>query len=354
MIVNQSCFRADITSGLDSRGVPYYLVVVTAAFQSSVDGYIEPSSLPCLFHTADVYYGDPTLSSVKYEADTAPEKSKVDIIVNGAALARPGSTVDRIKVSLRVADIHKELIVIGDRPRLGVFGTVSNPQPFSSMPIVYERAFGGTLNERGKFEMEPRNPVGVGHKGANAVDHSVKTSMPNVSYLDGRNAIAGFGFISRQWQPRLPLAGTYDATWQTKRWPLLPDDFNSSYFQAAPLDQQSDKIRGGDIVEVENMTLTGKWRFRLPTLSVPIFCIYSDRIDRIKLRTDTIILEPNTYGITLKARAKIVVSRKHVPLRQVIVGHVSPAWLRALASGKRYWDQGGSEGRIQGAKDYEL
>ncbi len=49
---------------------------------------------------------------------------------------------------------------------------------------------------------------------------------------------AGFGVVGRAWAPRLKLAGTYDQDWEESLWPELPHDFDFSYWNGAPADQQ--------------------------------------------------------------------------------------------------------------------
>lgn len=49
---------------------------------------------------------------------------------------------------------------------------------------------------------------------------------------------AGFGLVGRAWAPRLALAGTYDEEWQANIWPGLPADFDFTYWNGAPADQQ--------------------------------------------------------------------------------------------------------------------
>ena len=218
------------------------------------------------------------------------------------------------------------------------------------MPIIYERAFGGTPT--GSYRMDPRNPVGVHHRRARSADPDVNTGLPNVEYPDRRPAPAGFGVIARQWQPRLALAGTYDDHWLNDRFPLLPADFDVGHYQAAPLDQQSDSICGGEDVELTHMTPGGVWRFRLPTLRVPVRLLYSGQGDELALRLDTIIVEPEEYRITMKARAKIPIARNQSPLSQVIVGHVTPGWWRSRLTRKRYFDPQRRGGRQLHLLDY--
>ena len=338
-----------MSSGLDVDGTAYYLMVLTARFEvSAPDGPLALVQGLGEFRAADVFFGDPGASSVRYEADTAPAKTKVDVVVNGSAHAPPGRMAAQVRVSLRVADIHKELVVTGDR------APGKAPQPFSKLPVVYERALGGTVTGPSRYSADPRNPVGIGHAGARSADGAVVSGEANVAYANGRHDVAGFGFVSRQWQPRLALAGTYGEAWQVNRWPLLPNDFDPAYFQGAPPDQQSSLIHGGEVVDLENLTPNCHWRFTLPTLQVPVHCHYADRIVGTALRMDTVVIEPDLLRVTLKARVKVPVHRKRPPLLQLVVGHVSSGWLHALAAGKPYRDTRGSQGRVEGTTDYLL
>jgi hypothetical protein len=78
-----------------------------------------------------------------------------------------------------------------------------------------------------------------------------------------------FGPVPRDESPRADFAGTYDANWARDRMPLLPEDFDPRFHQAAPKKQiapgflQGDetlKIKGlyeGDLGEIET-TLPGR------------------------------------------------------------------------------------------------
>jgi hypothetical protein len=64
---------------------------------------------------------------------------------------------------------------------------------------------------------------------------------------------AGLGSLGRAWTPRRQKAGTYDDAWLDQRWPNLPKDFNFSYWNAAPADQQIDYPQGDEIIELSNL-----------------------------------------------------------------------------------------------------
>jgi hypothetical protein len=354
MILNDTPFTAEINAGWDQHLKPYHVVVVAAAFEARPGRPVVPAAEPALLHAADVFHGEPGRSSVRYEADFAPEKSRVDVLVNGSACAPGGGTAERVRVSLRVADVFKELVISGDRERGGPLGLMPGRRPFTRMPIVYERALGGTAGEPTTARMDVRNPTGIGYHGARSADPDVKTDAANVEYADGRSEPAGFGVIARHWAQRVRWAGTYDEAWTKSRCPLLPADFDPRYHQAAPTDQQSDAIRGGEAVELLGMTPEGNWRFKLPILDVPVHLLFVDRGESAVLRLDTVMLEPDTYRVTLTSRVKIPMVRNRGPIRQVVIGHITSGWWRAQVTRKRYRDPRGLKGRELGRKAYRV
>jgi hypothetical protein len=119
----------------------------------------------------------------------------------------------------------------------------------------------------------------------------------------------------------------------------MPKDFDPRYNQCAPLDQQSGTIVGGEDGYVVNMTPNGLWRFRVPQLDVPVNLIYDDRQARLRMRMDTIMLEPDEYRITLTARTVLRTVRNCGALRSIVLGHVKPGWLRARARRVPYLDK---------------
>lgn len=64
---------------------------------------------------------------------------------------------------------------------------------------------------------------------------------------------AGLGPVGRAWQPRRARAGTYDENWKSRRWPLLPEDFDFGYWNCAPADQQTAYLEGDEHLFLENL-----------------------------------------------------------------------------------------------------
>jgi hypothetical protein len=364
--VNHSPFVAKTFAILDPYGQLFDVILVSATFEAPPGKALRLADQQSPLRDSDEHYGDPGLSSVRFEGEVAWEKPSVDVIVNGTAYAPRSRKTERVLVSMRVGDLCKELQVSGDRFwRPGLLGIApSAPQPFEMMPIVYERAFGG-IDTRPSFgnmhHSDPRNPIGVGFQRATPQDPDIKTEVPNVEYPSqllgnpkDRPLPAGFAVIGRNWEPRISFAGTYDDAWKANQFPLLPLNFDVRHFQAAPSDQQSLIIRGGESVEILNMTPEGTWQFFLPTLDVTAHFWSSDRSGSASLKLDTVLIEPDYYRVTLLARAKLLVVRNRAPLEEIIIGHMTPAWKRARLRKKNYFDKAGRQGRMAHANYFRV
>ncbi|MHC4403674.1 MAG: DUF2169 family type VI secretion system accessory protein [Planctomycetota bacterium] len=363
---NRTPFASESFVLPDHEGQEVLLIVVVAAFEAGVNGALQLAQEQTPVRVDDEPYGEPGLSSVRYEGDLALEKPSVDVLINGQAYAPWGKPAPTVPVEVHVGDIHKELLVHGDRSWRSALlgGAPSGAEPFETMPIVYERAFGGidvdpANPEQGKAE--PRNRVGVGFRGVLSQNPDVSTEVPNVEYASDRirargdrRKPAGLGVVARNWVPRLGFAGTYDDAWLDQRWPLLPEDFDARHYQAAPDDQQSNTLQGGEEVRLHNLTPDGLWQFRLPVLDVPVHLLYDDRQSRASLRMDTVLIEPDLRRLTLTSRLCVSLPRNRGWLREVVLGHISRGWLRARAVRKEYHDRIGTDGTNPTRRSFHL
>ena len=202
-----------------------------------------------------------------YTSDFVPYKPQADFLAVGAAHLPNGKPVGSCRVSIAIGEHRKSLAVFGDRRwGMGPLGAhPGEPVPFVTMPLGYERAFGGP-NYR-------RNPVGCG------ADVWSGQPLPNIERLDqlitqslDRPDPAGFGPLAMTWQSRIGKAGTYDATWQKTRWPWFPVNFDWSFFNAAPADQQFPFFRGDEALAFENLhPKHALYRSRLPAVAARRF-----------------------------------------------------------------------------------
>lgn len=355
-VENRTPFLADTHVEPNADGQEVVVVIFSATFHGEhCGGALAPASgqLPIAF--SDISFGNPALSSTRYEADIAITKPAAEVIINGAAHAPGGKAVREMQVGFRIGALRKVLNVIGDR--VNEAGGYSVPNPFVTMPIVYERAYGGTTPDG---NVEVRNPVGIGYRNARSADPTVRSEAPNVTYphepfrtVADRPAPAAFGALGRGWQPRLKYAGTFDANWVATQWPLPPKDYDPRYNLCTPADQQLSALHGGEAVTVIGMTPSGRWDFQLPMLSVPVRLVYEDRTENESLRIDTVLIEPDKLEVTLKARVARITRRNTPPLREVILGHVTPGFLIARRKGKKYFDPRGGNGTIPGRATWQ-
>jgi hypothetical protein len=248
---------------------------------------------------APVYTGEPGRSSLRYDADLVLTKPTTDVLLHGHAYAPGGRPAPEVEVSLRVGPVRKTLRVLGDRlwePRL-LGPKLADPEPFVRMPLVYERGYGGRHGEPPAWE--PRNPVGRGFapKKADLEGHPA----PNLEYAGGGpSRPAGCGPLAPGWSPRRERAGTYDAAWHEKRRPLVPEDFDDRFFQAAPDDQQAPRyLTGGEEVELVNLTPDGRLRFRLPRVSLGCTTRFGRQHEHHRPNLHTVILEPDLLRVQL-------------------------------------------------------
>lgn len=271
---NQTPFAAERCWVRDRDGAEVWLVAVRGTFLIGPTGVTKPAEEQPEVVMAPKYREEPTNSSLLYDTDLPHKKVATDVLLHGHAYAPGGKPVTEVDVTLRVDNIKKTLRVVGDRVwENGVVGVkLSKPEPFTKMPITYERAYGGrdeTAADTKEHSWEPRNPVGTGF--ATRAEHLLGKPGPNIEdpiapmSAMKRPRPAGFGPIPGHWPPRTDFCGTYDAKWEEERLPLLPDDFDDHFYQSAPLDQQvPDFLRGGELVELHNLTPKGLLRFRLP------------------------------------------------------------------------------------------
>src|SRR5262249_40687958 len=145
--------------------------------------------------------------------------------------------------------IERRIAVFGERRwRTGIGATEPGPpDPFTSIPLTWERAFGGA-----RFD---DNPAGVGHPGSAAGSHPPRLPHledPTHLLVSPRDAPppACFGPVRADWKERRARLGTYDGSWLKNRWPWFPEDFDWAHFQAAPRPQQLAYLTGDEPYEI--------------------------------------------------------------------------------------------------------
>ncbi|VAW59403.1 hypothetical protein MNBD_GAMMA08-2498, partial [hydrothermal vent metagenome] len=103
------------------------------------------------------------------------------------------------------------------------------------------------------------------------------------------------------WSPRVELAGTYDKNWEETRQPLLADDFDERYHQCAPEDQQvAGHLKGGEQVDLYNLTPNGHLQFKLPRISMSFTTHFDDGSnEQHRAVIHTVLIKPDDAKIIM-------------------------------------------------------
>ncbi|MGB7479507.1 MAG: DUF2169 domain-containing protein [Burkholderiaceae bacterium] len=225
--------------------------------------------------------------------------------VYGSAYAPGGNPVQEMQVSARIGTLSKQLWVSGDR-HFNAAGLISAAEPFISMPLTPEHAFGG--------EGTTANPLGKGACPVELADGREQWPLPNVEAPRQRMANrgdivepAGFWGFPAGTPLRDRHLGKFDDSWIKRTWPHLPDDTQLEFFHTAPTDQRSSGyFAGNETIELRGMhPRRSTLEARLPGLRARCF-IHRRESDgkesfgEIEARLDTVWLFPELEsGIVL-------------------------------------------------------
>src|SRR5579864_9830986 len=111
-LLNTTGMQAGYTMGMRPDGRELLVVVIKGTFTMPT-GAEEPKLAEEQFPVveADTFTGEPGLSAPIYESDYAPVKPRCDVLLLGSAYAQGGRPAERVTVSLRVGQIHKQFDV---------------------------------------------------------------------------------------------------------------------------------------------------------------------------------------------------------------------------------------------------
>lgn len=258
-------------------------------------------------NAGDVFWDTPMNSSVRMESDFVPYKPQTDVVLIGRAHAPGGRAAAECPTALQVGACSKRIVVTGER-RAGFTSAstppvFSDPQPFVSMGLRYERAYGGTdvHSDTSTIYPYPRNPRGRGFAVANARAAVEGLALPNLedpadrltperlcvgdyARWSGQPLPAGYGWFPRIWQPRALLAGILPADRATERElraayaKLVPAEHREAYVRHGLPDMNFDffngasagltlpfgALRPGETVRTLNLAPEGRLDFMLP------------------------------------------------------------------------------------------
>ena len=308
----------------NAAGIDTMFAVVKGTFAIGDRLALADEQLPITLQ--DQHYGDPTKTSIRMPSDVSLEKLGTDVVVIGSACARDERPTWQMDVSLSVGAATKTVRVCADR----VWGNVPGAAPtwvapFVTMPLVWERAFGGHDASSEPAAADPRNPVGVGFRGRNSARPIAGMPLPNIedpaapiSSPTQAPPPAGLGPVAPHWQPRQSYAGTYDNEWMENRAPYLPRDFDARFCQIAPpgLVAQG-HLRGGELVQLMGVTPNGAIQFQLPTHRVEVTYVLDGGEQSRPALLDTVIIEVDARRAILVWRAALPCDKKALKVKEI-------------------------------------
>ncbi|WP_081760507.1 DUF2169 family type VI secretion system accessory protein [Bordetella petrii] len=228
--------------------------------------------------------------------DFVMPKPHPEFLVSGHAYTAHQRDKTSCMVSVRVADKRKDVLVLGDRYWLD--NRISDPQPFESMPLTWNRSFGGSG--------VPENPLGVGLEEAEVNGVRV-VPLPNLESPTERIHAKGqrvrpcnMGMIRVDWPERLKQFGSWDQQWLEEVGTGFFDDMQPSVFNAAADDQiwrDRDELPLGEPFEIWNMQQEQQcWSGALPQLRARCFVsrrYEGGRLDEMAMRCTTVWFVPH-------------------------------------------------------------
>lgn len=302
------------TKVFEDRQEPYLVVTAMAFFSFEPPGSLLPEI--AMWKLAAVELGkDAAL-------DAGMPKPRGELLITGRAHP-PGGARPACSVRAKLGAIDKTLYAVGNRHWR--FGAPTEPEAFTVMPISYENAFGGP-------EYEP-NPLGKGSASQKGEKGEIHV-LPNIE--DPKHLLqspkerpplpSGFGPYELTWPQRYSKMGTYDDKWLKERYPGFAADFDLTFFNTAPQDQQIEGyFRGDEPFTLENLH-AGKSGIeaKLPGIRARVF-INSDP-DQVTLRemlmhAETVHLFPHAERGILFFRGMLKVAEDDAAdVRHLIAG----------------------------------
>jgi hypothetical protein len=287
------------------RGQLRCTVVVKATFSLPETGPMTRINPQALRRSDDYMSGVPSLAGA---AEMAPRMPQAGAVIVGSAYSKEPTRKRAVRFTVVRGNtllIDKTLYVYGDRVKGGA------PKKFTKMHLGYERALGGI-----EFS---RNPIGVGLE--------KDGRRPNVLHPhEPKRYVAGYGPVPARFPRRRRKLGKVRIEEVENGIADYPDEFDWSYFQAAPRDQRVEALRGDEWLLLEGMHPThARQRIRLPK-GRGLARIYQLKDvgapDSLDLVCDTLHIEPDRERCSLVWRGEFPLGSVDAAASLVLVGAV--------------------------------
>jgi hypothetical protein len=249
-----------------------------------------------------------------------------EVILLGTAYSESGKPVPHRRVALGVGSVRREMDVFGDRVWSG--DSFSAPEPFSTMPLSYERAFGGSfdvlIDEHSRLRVvDPINSLGRGfdidtymkHLAAelkappgypqlpNHVDRLPNLEHPDAPIRTRADAPAPVGWGTLPHDSGLKVKWALDRV--AAEQPIEQDEIiDRAYLQAHP-DWVIPVPPTAALVELQGVVPWGSLVFRLPRLR-PVIDIHNGGATQARpLAPQMLVLLPDELRFCVLYRATV-------------------------------------------------
>jgi hypothetical protein len=320
---NETPFKTALAVLPDRNGIDTLFVVVKATVSLLPRLSLAKEQVPVTI--ADEYHGDPAVTSLRAASEFHIGKTGTDVMLAGSARPPGGRPVNQMQVTMSVAERRKTILVTGDRTWRS--GRPSDPKPFLSVPLIWERAFGGWHKKGDKVEAEERNPVGCGFAGGRSDADMQGLPVPNLEdpaapleKIGQTPAPACLAPVAPSWMPRRLFAGTYDAAWQRGRAPFLPDDFDPRFFQMAAPEFTFDRfLLGGEPVHIDGVNSDGPIDFAIPQARLRVSVTVAGSPQELPADLETLLIESDENRACFTWRASLPCDRKVLQVEKIVV-----------------------------------
>jgi hypothetical protein len=377
-------YDALVELGTSRSGAPIAYVLVKRTYSIRSDGPCVLASPEPLLHD----YRNPDASPrLRPGTDFFPQKDRTDFVVRGIACAAGGKPVPSMSVKASLGRASKSIVVFGRREihwTASGAPVVGRPEPFARMPLTYENAYGGvdrrvrptgavTLEQFGLATVQldhpgmyPRNPAGKGYL---VIDEPVDgLEMPNLEdpsdLLTADRLVSGapstwyerprpacFDWVSAFTFPRFThfqagvdawFPGPEDDRMPEVRLGWLPRGYRSNrpsgvlpdFFQEAAPELVLAEVRGDERVRIEGMQPERPvLEFALPGLPPRIEFVVEGEREPVRVRTHSVVVEPEVGRLTLLFGASVALNRtfvpgihKHIPVEAIVDGDAPVAY----------------------------
>jgi len=177
---NRTWLEAELIFGAEQEVGLGFALLCKATYDIGEDGALSPaleSQWPVHLRPLETAYGE-------FPGEGPTPKPRTDFMVLGLARAPGGQAVRSMDVVMQLGAHSRVLRVIGDRTWLDRDGelVMSAPEPFTEMPLTWDRAFGGPAEHAMGSLADTNNQVGRGL--ILDLERAAGTALPNIEDPD--------------------------------------------------------------------------------------------------------------------------------------------------------------------------